>query len=155
LLLVPTLYYLEDLQIGEVHRSESLTVSEADMIEFARQYDPQPFHLEHKAAKESIFGELVASGWHTAALTMRLRCTSDFRLAGGWIGLGIDLLQWPNPVKPGDTLTAESEVLEARISKSRPTLGVIKVKTTVYNQHREEVMIVVSNQLVERKGEAL
>lgn len=122
------------------------------MIEFARVYDPQPFHLDEEAAKDSVFGGLVASGWQTAALTMKLRVEGELQIAGGWIGLGIDKIVWPNPVRAGDRLTASTEVVEMRESKSKPQWGVIKVKTATINQEGQIVCEVISNQLVKRRS---
>ena len=143
--------FYEDLEIGKQYGCGSVTVTREQMIEFARQYDPQPFHLDEEAAKHSVFGELVASGWMTAALTMKLRVEGDLQLQGGWIGLGIDKIAWPKPVKPGDVLTATTEVLEMRESKTKPQWGVIKLLTRTTNQRDEVVCEVASNQLVSRR----
>ena len=113
--------YFEDFVVGQNFQpTPRLRVEKADIIAFARQFDPQPFHLDEEAARKSIFGRLVASGWHTAAMTMRLVTQSEFKAAGGSIGVGFDSLRWPIPVRPGDELRIETEVLEARPSKSRP-----------------------------------
>lgn len=143
--------FYEDLEIGKQYPCGSVTVSREEMISFARVYDPQPFHLDEEAAGHSVFGELVASGWMTAALTMKLRVEGELQLQGGWIGLGIDKIVWPKPVKPGDVLTATTVVLEMRESKSKPEWGVIKLRTATTNQRGEVVCEVVSNQLVKRR----
>jgi len=143
--------YLEDLVVGKLYGSDEVLVSDESIVEFARSYDPQPFHLDAEAAKRSVFGELVASGWQTAALTMRLRVTGELKLAGGWIGLAVEELKWPNPVRPGDRLRATTEVIEKRVSSSRPDRGVIKVRTTTYNQRDDVVFITQSVQLVLRR----
>jgi len=122
--------YIEDFFVGQSFSSGRLRVSGEQITAFAAQFDPQPFHLEESAAKNSIFQGLAASGWHTAALTMRLQVESDFKPAGGVVGAGFDEFRWPRPVRPGDELHIESEVLEIRPLKSRPTQGVIKVRTT-------------------------
>jgi len=140
--------YYEDLEIGRTYGSDLVTVTEAKIVEFAKAYDPQPFHTDKAAAKDSVFGTLVASGWHTAALTMRLRVTGELQLAGGWIGLGTEGLKWPKPVLPGDTLRATVEVIEKRESKSNPTRGIIRVRTCTYNQRDEMVFETVSVQIV-------
>lgn len=143
--------YYEDLELGKQYVSDEITVSAEEIIAFASQFDPQPFHTDEQAARESVFGELVASGWHTAAVTMRLRVTSQFTIAGGWVGLGVEYLKWPKPVRPGDTLQAHMEVVEKRESKSNPKRGVIRVKTSTLNQHEELVFETISVQIVERR----
>lgn len=143
--------YLEDFEAGQTFRSVRIRI-DADRIErFAAEFDPQPFHLDERAASESMFGSLAASGWHTAALTMRLLVKGDFNPAGGIVGAGFDELRWPRPVRPGDELRVESEVLEVRASKSRPDQGVIKVRTTTLNQNDEAVQVSVGNLIVPRR----
>src|SRR5688572_5544978 len=129
--------YLEDLRVGDRFGSDSFPVTEESILAFARDFDPQPFHLDAAAAKQSVFNELVASGWHTAAMSMNLFVTGQLRLAGGSVGLGVDELRWPRPVKPGDTLRLETEILEVRPSKSRPDRGVIRIRNVTTNQHGE------------------
>ena len=143
--------YYEDLEIGRVYRSDVIMVTEEEIVQFAKAFDPQPFHTDKAAAGDSVFGTLVASGWHTAALTMRLRVTGELQLAGGWIGLGTEGLKWPKPVLPGDTLRATVEVIEKRESKSNPSRGIIRVRTSTYNQHDEMVFETVSVQIVLKK----
>lgn len=118
---------------------------------FAAEFDPQPFHLDEQAASNSIFRGLAASGWHTAAATMRLLVESDLKPVGGIVGAGADDFRWPRPVRPGDELRVESEVLEVRPSQSRPEQGMIKVRTTTFNQRNEPVQILVSNLVVPRR----
>jgi acyl dehydratase len=120
-------------------------------VEFATRFDPQPFHTDPEAARGTMFGGLAASGWHTAAITMRLLVESDVRPAGGWIGAGCDELRWPRPVRPGDELRTESQVLEMRPLKSRPDQGLVKMRTATLNQKNEEVQIMVANLLVRRR----
>jgi len=148
---VADLFY-EDLELGKKYGSSSLVVSLEDIVSFAEVYDPQPFHTDPDAARSSVFGELVGSGWHTAALTMRLRVTGELQLAGGWVGLGVEYLKWPKPVRPGDTLRAEFEVIEKRESQSNPGRGVIRVRTSTFNQHDELVFETITAQIVERRG---
>ncbi len=144
--------YLEDFAVGQVFASKGrIKVAKEDIIAFARQYDPQYFHLDEEAAKKSIFKGLCASGWHTAALTMRLVADSEYRAAGGTIGLGFDELRWPLPVRPGDELRIESEVLDVRPSKSRPDRGLMKMRTRTLNQHGQVVQDLVANALVPRR----
>ncbi len=144
--------YLEDFAAGQKYESGSLRVEAADIKAFAAQYDPQPFHMDEDAAAKTFFGGLAASGWHTAALTMRLREPGEMNPAGGIIGAGFDEFRWPRPVRPGDTLRVESEILEVRESKSRPQQGMIKVRTTTLNQDGEAVQVFVGNLVVPRRG---
>jgi acyl dehydratase len=143
--------FFEDLELGRSYGSEEIEVGLDEVLEFARRYDPQPFHTDPVAARNSVFGELVASGWHTAALTMRLRVLSELRLAGGWVGLGVESMRWPKPVKPGDRLRVEVEVLEKRESKSKPDRGIVRVRTSTFNQHGELVFETVTAQIVLRR----
>lgn len=147
-----TEHYLEDFTVGQTFGSERLRVDEEQIRRFAGEFDPQPFHLDAQAARSTIFGGLAASGWHTAALTMRLLVDSPFKPAGGIVGAGIEALRWPHPVRPGDELRVESEVLEVRESRSRPEQGMIKVRTTTLNQHGEAVQVFVGNLVVRRKA---
>jgi acyl dehydratase len=145
--------YLEDLAPGQRYRSaRRVTVTAADITEFAARFDPQPFHLDAEAARGSVFGGLAASGWHTAALTMRLLVDSEFRPAGGIIGAGMDELRWPRPVYPGDELHLETEVLEVRPSRSRPEQGLVKARTTTFNGRDEPVQVLVANLIVPRRA---
>lgn len=143
-----TKQYLEDYAVGQVYRSGRLRVDRDQIIAFAAQFDPQPYHLDEEAARKSVFGGLAASGWHTAALTMRLIVDGELRPANGVLGVGFDELRWPRPVRPGDELHADSEVLEVRPSKSRPDRGLVRVQTTTFNQNGEPVQIFTSNLLV-------
>ena len=143
--------YLDDFAVGQTFGSGRLVVEEARIKTFAAEFDPQPFHIDAEAARQSLFGGLAASGWHTAALTMRLLVESEMKPIGGIIGAGCDELRWPRPVRPGDELRVESEVLEVRPSKSRPEQGIIKVRTTTLNQNGEAVQIFVGNLVVPRR----
>ena len=144
--------FLEDYTIGQrITESPRVRVTKDDIIAFAKQFDPQFFHLDEDAARHSIFGGLVASGWHTAALTMRLLTQRESKPAGGSVGLGFDELRWPIPVRPGDELYIESDVLDVRPSKSRPDRGLVKLRTRTLNQRGEVVQEVVANALVPRR----
>jgi acyl dehydratase len=143
--------YLEDFAAGQSYRSGRLRVDEERVKTFAAEFDPQPFHLDADAARGSIFGGLAASGWHTAAMTMRLLVQSEFKPAGGIIGAGFDEFRWPAPVRPGDELYLDIEVLEVRPSKSRPNQGLVKVRTTTRNQKGEAVQVSVGNLVVPRR----
>jgi len=140
--------YLEDFAVGQTYGSGRLQIDEERIKSFAAEFDPQPFHLDAAAALHTIFHGLAASGWHTAAVTMRLLVGSELRPAGGIVGAGFDEIRWPRPVRPGDELHIESEVLEVRPSKSRPDLGLIKLRTTTLNQNGEAVQVSVGNLLV-------
>src|SRR5258708_23228613 len=125
--------YLEDFAVGQTFGSGRLRVEKERIKSFAAEFDPRPFHLDEEAARGTIFQGLAASGWHTAAMTMRLLVGSELKPAGGIIGAGLDEFRWPLPVRPGDELHLESEVLEVRPSKSRPEQGLIKVRTSTLN----------------------
>jgi len=146
-----TKQYLEDYAVGQVYRTGRMRIDKDQILAFATQFDPQPYHLDEESARKSVFGGLAASGWHTAALTMRLLVDSEFRPAHGILGVGFDELSWPRPVRPGDELYAESEVLEVLPSKSRPDRGLIRVRTTTLNQDAEPVQIYTGNLLVPRR----
>ena len=147
-----TVRYLEDFAVGQTFGSLGRFRMENERIKaFAAEFDPQPFHLDEKVARDSIFEGLAASGWHTAAVTMRLLVESDLKPAGGILGLGFEEFRWPRPVRPGDELRVESEVLEVRPSRSRPDEGLIKVRTTTFNQDGEAVQVLAGNLLVRRR----
>jgi acyl dehydratase len=143
--------YLEDFAVGQVFGSGRLRINAERIKAFAAEFDPQPFHLDETAAQDTVFRGLAASGWHTAAATMRLLVESDLKPAGGIVGAGFDEFRWPRPVRPGDELRLESEVLDVRPSKSRPEQGWIKVRTTTLNQTGEPVQILISNLVVPRR----
>jgi len=143
--------YFEDFALGQIYRSGTLSVDTPAIKSFAAQFDPQPFHLDEIAAQATLFRGLAASGFHTAALTMRLLVDGGAPIAGGIIGAGLDELRWPRPVRPGDTLRTESEVMELRASRSRPE-GFVKMRTTTLNQNDEPVQVMVANLLVPRRA---
>lgn len=138
--------YLEDLKVGEKTKTASVTITEAEMLEFSRQFDPQPMHTD-----PNVEGGLIASGWHTAAVVMRL--VADARPLGDLplLGMGVDGIQWPQPVRPGDTIQVETEVLAIRPSKSKPTHGIVKLRSTARNQQGEVVYVVTPNVWVPRR----
>jgi acyl dehydratase len=143
--------YIEDFQPGQKFGTGRLRVEPERIKSFAAEFDPQPFHLDEGSARATFFKGLVASGWHTAAMTMRLLVQGELKPAGGIIGAGFDEMRWPRPVQPGDDLHVESEVLEVRPSKSRPEQGLIKVRMTTLNQNNEPVQVFVGNLLVLRR----
>ncbi|ARN79978.1 MaoC family dehydratase [Methylocystis bryophila] len=143
--------YLEDLSVGQLFRSEPRVLTPEEIIRFARDNDPQYFHLDAEAAKASLFGGLVASGWQTAALSMRLLVEGPAPFAGGLIGMGAEL-SWPQPVRPGDSIRIEGEVTEIKRSRSRPNRGIATIKLTTYNQRDEPVQKLVARALVFARG---
>src|SRR5712691_12221335 len=143
--------YLEDFAVGQRFRSGRLRIDTEQIKAFATAFDPQPFHLDEKATRDTLFHGLAASGWHTAAVTMRLLVESDLTPAGGLVGAGFDECRWPRPVRPGDELRVESAVLEVRPSQSRPDQGLLKVRMTTLNQHGEAVLVLIGNLVVPRR----
>ncbi|GAB2181215.1 MaoC family dehydratase [Denitratisoma sp. agr-D3] len=148
-------HFLEDFTVGQTLTSGTISLSRQDIQDFARQFDPQVFHLDPVAAEQTLFGGLAASGWHTAALTMRLLVGCELQPVGGLIGAGVDELRWPLPVRPGDTLHLELEVLEVRASRSRPERGIVRVRMQTFNQHGQVVQSCIANVVApSRKGQA-
>ncbi len=142
--------YLEDLEVGRRFTSRAAVLDAVQIKEFAARFDPQPFHLDERAAEASFFAGLAASGWHTAALTMRL-IVDSVPLAGGVIGGGVEVT-WPQPTRPGDVLTVASEVVEVTPSRSRPDRGMIRLKSETRNQRGEVVQAMTAKLVVPRRG---
>jgi acyl dehydratase len=147
-------HYFDDLKVGDRFKSEPLEVTVKQVIEFAHKFDPQMFHLSRKSAERTIFKGLVASGWHTAAMTMRL-FVQTLNFAEGAIGLGVDELRWPNAVRPGDELKVETEILEQRPCRSKPNYGIIRLRNVTTNQRSEIVQTMTANVMVPRRGQRL
>jgi acyl dehydratase len=145
--------YLEDLHIGQRFASGVHAVDEAQIKAFARQFDPQPFHLDDATAKETLFAGLAASGWHTAAITMRLLVDGGAPIAGGIIGAGGEV-SWPKPTRPGDILHVQSEILDVTPSRSRPDRGMVTVRSETFNQRGEIVQTLMAKLVVPRRPEA-
>jgi len=143
-------HYFDDLKVGDRFKSEPLNVTERQLIEFAHKFDPQMFHLSRKRAERTIFKGLVASGWHTAAITMRL-FVQTLNFAEGAIGLGVDELRWPNVVRPGDVLTVETEIVDLRPSRSRPRFGIIRLRNVTTNQRGEIVQTMLASAMVPKR----
>jgi len=143
--------YLEDLHVGDRFESGTIEVTQNSIVDFAHDFDPQPFHLDLDVAKRSIFEGLAASGWHTAAMSMKLFVTGGLRLAGGSVGLGVDELRWPRPVRPGDTLRLQTEIVEVRPSRSKPDCGIIRIRNETTNQNGEVVQMLLTSLLVRRR----
>jgi acyl dehydratase len=143
--------YLDDLSVGDVFTSDTCTVDEAAIIAFAQEFDPQPFHLDPEAAKQTFFGGLAASGWHTAALTMRLLVTSGLPLADGVIGAGGEL-SWPRPTRPRDVLRVVATVTEIVPSRSRPERALVHWMVETLNQDDEPVQRLAARLVVSKRG---
>jgi acyl dehydratase len=141
--------YFEDLKAGDRFKSATYKVSEEQIISFAREFDPQPFHLDLAVAEKSIFKGLAASGWHTAAITMRL-FVQTLNFAEGAIGLGVDELRWPNAVRPDNVLQVETEIVDLRLSRSKPTHGIVRLRNVTTNQRGETVQTMTASALVLR-----
>ncbi|HEV3260630.1 MAG TPA: MaoC family dehydratase, partial [Gemmataceae bacterium] len=142
--------YLEDLHVGQRFGSGTHPIDEEQIRAFAEQFDPQPFHLDAEAAKATLFGGLVASGWHTAAVTMRLLVAGGLPIAGGIVGASAEIA-WPRPVRPGAVLHVESEILELRPSRSRPDRGVVTVRSETRDQLGAVVQVLVATLVVPRR----
>ncbi len=144
------LLYLDDLAVGQTFVSAEASITEADILAFARAYDPQPFHLDPEAAKATLFGGLAASGWHTAGLTMRLNVEGGLPFAGGIVGLGGEV-KWPRPTRAGDVLHVESRILEITPSRSKPDRGTVSVVCETRNQRGEVVQELKAKLMVLRR----
>jgi len=145
--------FLEDLAPGQVFTSNARAIVDAASIKrFAGEYDRQPFHLDEAAARPTFFRELVASGWHTTAMTMQL-IIETLPLSHGIIGSGVDDLRWPRPVRPGDTLRLHCEIIDVQPSKLRPSRGTVRVRMTTLNQNDEPVQTMVANLMAFRRSE--
>jgi len=144
------LLYLDDIRVGQRFSSASHAMDEAQIKAFAAQFDPQPFHLDEHAARNSLFGGLVASGWHTAAITMRLMVRGGTPIAGGLVGAGAEI-SWPQPTRPGDILQVESEVVDVRQSRSRPDRGMVSIRSETHNQRGEIVQVLTAKLLVPKR----
>jgi acyl dehydratase len=142
--------YFEDLKAGDRFKSETYKVRQEQIVSFAREFDPQAFHLDAKVARQTMFKELIASGWHTAAITMRLFVRA-LNFAEGAIGLGVDELRWPTAVKPGDVLQVETEIVDLRESRSKPSHGIVRIRNVTMNQGGEIVQTMEASALVLRR----
>jgi len=147
----PGRLFLDDLYVGQRFTSGTHTIDAAQIKAFALQFDPQPFHIDEAKAKDTLFGGLAASGWHTAAITMRLNVETGLPFAGGLIGAGGEI-NWPAPTRPGDTLHVESEVLEIIPSRSKPDRGIAVVLSSTINQHGEVVQNLKAKLVLQRKA---
>jgi len=142
--------FLDDLHVGQRFSSGAHAIEEQQIKAFAGAFDPQPFHLDEDAAKETLFGGLAASGWHTAAITMRLLVDGGAPIAGGIIGAGGEI-SWPKPTRPGDVLQVECEILEVTPSHSRPDRGMVTMRCETFNQRGETLQILTAKLVVPRR----
>ena len=149
-----TAVYYEDIEVGETQEFGEYTVTKDEILEFAEQYDPQPFHVDEAAAEDSPFGELIASGWHTASICMRLLVRGPLGDQAGMGARGVDELRWHQPVKPGDTLSIRTEVLDKRPSKSAPDRGYVDSRLTGINVDDEPVISWIGLGMVARRPDA-
>jgi acyl dehydratase len=133
-------YYWEDMQVGHVQQLGTLSPTREEIIAFATQFDPQPFHLDEEAAKASVFGGLCASGWHTCAMAMRLMVTNFLQASSSLGSPGLENIQWPKPVFPGDVLRLQSTVLQIRPMNSRPHVGLVRNHWEMFNQDGDKVL---------------
>jgi acyl dehydratase len=143
--------HLDDFAPGQVHHLGRRTLGRDEIVAFARDWDPQPFHLDEEAAAGSIYGGLIASGWHTACLFMRLFADGLLNRSAAMGSPGIDELRWLKPVRPGDTLEARLEVLEVRPSRSKPDRGIVRLRSVMSNQQEEEVLSFIANVMFQRR----
>jgi acyl dehydratase len=144
--------YFDDFQVGEVHESGPHVVSKEEVLAFARQFDPQPFHIDEEAASRSIYGGIIASGWHTASITHRLLVEGILKDTASMGSPGLDELRWLKPVRPGDALTLRMEVVAVTPSRSKPDRGALKCRMEVHNQKGEVVMTELANALFARRS---
>ena len=145
-----TSLWLEDFAVGQVYAAGPIPIAADAIKAYARAFDPQPFHTDEQFAETTFFRGLVASGWHTASLTMRL-VVEALPIAGGVIGGGVDELRWPRPLRPGDELHLEGEIIEVRPSRSKPTQGLVRVRTTTFNRERQAIQTMIANLVVPRR----
>ena len=144
-------YYWEDFKVGDTFPMGQVMVDKDEIIAFATAYDPQPFHTDEEAAKKSIFAGLIASGWHTCALVMRMMVDSYLRDSASLGSPGVDNVRWLKPVRPGDTIRAQRHVMETRASQSKPNIGIVKSRWEVFNQKDELVMTMEGYGMFERR----
>lgn len=146
--------YFEDMAVGETASFGRYEVTREEVLDFARRYDPQPFHLSDEGAADTHFGRLAASGWHSCAMTMAMLVEQMKAVPTASLGAGgIDELRWLKPVHPGDTLRCETELLDKRESATKPHVGFTRQRMTVFNQHDEPVMTFIANALIRRRGD--
>jgi acyl dehydratase len=144
-------YYWEDFKPGDNFAMGERVMDREEMIAFAKQFDPQPFHIDEAAARRSMYGGLIASGWHTVAIVMRMMCDSYLNQSASLGAPGVDHVRWLKPVRPGDRLRAQRTVLESRASQSRPEMGLVKMRWEVFNQKGELAMSIEGTGMFQRR----
>ena len=147
-------YYWEDFQVGDSQIIGRRVIDQSEMIEFAREFDPQPFHVDEVAAKTSFFGGIIASGWHTCSIVMRMMCDSYLNESASFGSPGLDNIRWLKPVRPGDEITARRIVVESRASASRPAMGLVKTRWEIHNQNGELVLTMEGYGMFQRRSAA-
>jgi acyl dehydratase len=145
-------YYWEDFKPGEIFPMGERLIDRDEVMAFARDFDPQPFHIDEEAARRSMYGGLIASGWHTVAMVMRMMCESYLNQSASLGSPGVDNVRWLKPVRPGDTIRAQRTVLESRASQSRPEMGLVKTRWEVFNQDGELVMTMEGYGMFQRRS---
>ena len=143
--------YFEDVSVGQRFDSAPYEITEEAIVSFAREFDVQAFHLDHATAQESLFGGLAASGWHTAAVAMRLFTTGPLQFVGGAVGLAVDELRWPVAVRPNDHVQLTTEILDARASQSKPGFGILRIRNVLTNQDGAVVLSYAASAMVRRR----
>ncbi len=144
-------FYWEDFKVGDTAPLGERIVDKDEVIAFATAYDPQPFHIDQKAARESMYGGLIASGWHTVAMVMRMMVDSYLNQSASLGSPGVENVRWLRPVRPGDTIRAQRRVLDTRASASKPTMGIVKTLWEVFNQRGELVMTMEGHGMFQRR----
>jgi acyl dehydratase len=142
--------HFDDFAPGQVYPLGQRTLTRDEIVAFARDWDPQPFHLDQQAAAKSIYGGLIASGWHTVCVFMRLFADGLLNRSAALGSPGVDEIRWLRPVRPGDTLDARVEVLEVRPSRSKPDRGIVRLHSLIINQHQEEILSFIANVMFRR-----
>jgi acyl dehydratase len=145
-------YYWEDFKPGDAFPMGERLIDRDEVMAFARDFDPQPFHIDEEAARRSMYGGLIASGWHTVAMVMRMMCESYLNQSASLGSPGVDNVRWLKPVRPGDTIRAQRTVLESRASQSRPEMGLVKTRWEVFNQDGELVMTMEGYGMFQRRS---
>ena len=147
-------YYWEDFNVGERMVLGTKTFTEEEIIRFAKEFDPQPFHIDKEKAEQSFFGGIIASGWHTCSVAMRMMCDAYLNESASIGSPGVDNIRWLKPVRPGDTLRVERVILESRASSSKVDIGIVKSRWETFNQHNELVMSMEGISMFKRRAPA-
>lgn len=143
--------YFEDYITGQIHDLGTVTISQSEIIDFAKQFDPQYFHIDPEQAKASRFGGIIASGWHTTSLAMRVYVEHYLSHVASLASPGVDEIRWPSPVRPGDTLSVRVTILESRPSRTKPDRGVVRGRIEAFNQRGEPVLSMIGLSIIGRR----